>query len=134
AMVALTAFGLSLVSSGWIRISWGAFAVGLLALITRSLRRCVLRADSPLESIPSSTGQIYLGQAFEWTLDAVQETLERGRPARRTEQPLFLPDWLLNQHLLVLGTTGVGKTRLLELLALQAVARGDAVILIDPKG
>jgi conjugal transfer pilus assembly protein TraD len=34
----------------------------------------------------------------------------------------------------VLGTTGTGKSRLLELLALQAVRRGDAVIVIDPKG
>jgi len=64
----------------------------------------------------------------------VQETIESGTLARRTERSLFLPDTLLNQHLLVFGTTGIGKTRLLELLALQAIARGDPVIVIDPKG
>lgn len=37
-------------------------------------------------------------------------------------------------HTLVLGTTGVGKTRLLEVLVTQDIARGDPVIVIDPKG
>lgn len=37
-------------------------------------------------------------------------------------------------HTLVLGTTRVGKTRLAELLIAQDIRRGDAVIVIDPKG
>jgi conjugative coupling factor TraD (TOL family) len=37
-------------------------------------------------------------------------------------------------HTLVLGTTRVGKTRLAELLIAQDIARGDVVIVIDPKG
>lgn len=37
-------------------------------------------------------------------------------------------------HLLVLGTTRVGKTRLAELLIAQDIARGDVVIVFDPKG
>ncbi len=37
-------------------------------------------------------------------------------------------------HTLVLGTTRVGKTRLAELLITQDIARGDVVIVIDPKG
>ncbi|RMD65716.1 conjugative coupling factor TraD, PFGI-1 class, partial [Candidatus Parcubacteria bacterium] len=37
-------------------------------------------------------------------------------------------------HMLVLGTTGVGKTRLAELLVSQDIHRGDVVIVIDPKG
>lgn len=37
-------------------------------------------------------------------------------------------------HTLVLGTTRVGKTRLLELLVSQDIRRGDVVIVIDPKG
>lgn len=37
-------------------------------------------------------------------------------------------------HTLVLGTTGVGKTRLLEILVTQDIARRDPVIVIDPKG
>lgn len=37
-------------------------------------------------------------------------------------------------HTLVLGTTRVGKTRLLELLVTQDIRRGDVVICFDPKG
>ena len=37
-------------------------------------------------------------------------------------------------HTLVLGTTRVGKTRLAEMLIAQDIRRGDAVIVIDPKG
>ncbi|WP_245589160.1 type IV conjugative transfer system coupling protein TraD [Chitinimonas koreensis] len=37
-------------------------------------------------------------------------------------------------HTLVLGTTRVGKTRLAELLISQDIARGEIVIVFDPKG
>lgn len=37
-------------------------------------------------------------------------------------------------HTLVLGTTGVGKTRLAELLVTQDIHRGDVVLMFDPKG
>lgn len=37
-------------------------------------------------------------------------------------------------HTLVIGTTRVGKTRLAELIITQDIARGDVVIVIDPKG
>lgn len=37
-------------------------------------------------------------------------------------------------HTLILGTTGAGKTRLFDLLIAQAIARGEAVIILDPKG
>ena len=37
-------------------------------------------------------------------------------------------------HMLVLGATRVGKTRLAELLIGQDILRGDAVIVLDPKG
>ncbi|MDH5180863.1 MAG: type IV conjugative transfer system coupling protein TraD [Gammaproteobacteria bacterium] len=37
-------------------------------------------------------------------------------------------------HKLVLGTTRVGKTRLLEILVSQDIRRGDTVICFDPKG
>jgi len=35
---------------------------------------------------------------------------------------------------LIVGTTGSGKTRLFDLLISQAIMRGEAVIIIDPKG
>lgn len=37
-------------------------------------------------------------------------------------------------HMIVLGTTRVGKTRLAEVLINQDIARGDTVITFDPKG
>ena len=37
-------------------------------------------------------------------------------------------------HTLVLGTTQVGKTRLLELAATQDIRRGETVVVFDPKG
>lgn len=37
-------------------------------------------------------------------------------------------------HTLVLGTTRVGKTRLLEIFVTQDIRRGDVVICFDPKG
>jgi conjugal transfer pilus assembly protein TraD len=37
-------------------------------------------------------------------------------------------------HTLVLGTTRVGKTRLAEVIITQDIARGDTVIVFDPKG
>lgn len=37
-------------------------------------------------------------------------------------------------HMLVLGTTRVGKTRFLEVMVTQDIRRGDVVIVFDPKG
>lgn len=50
------------------------------------------------------------------------------------ERPITLRQSERNGHLLVLGTTRVGKTRLLELLASQDIHAGYVVIVIDPKG
>jgi conjugative coupling factor TraD (TOL family) len=40
----------------------------------------------------------------------------------------------LNNHVIVYGTTRVGKTRLAQILITQDIMRGDSVIVIDPKG
>lgn len=37
-------------------------------------------------------------------------------------------------HMIVLGQTGMGKTRLAEILITQDIHRGDVVIVLDPKG
>ncbi|MGL4725375.1 MAG: type IV conjugative transfer system coupling protein TraD [Scandinavium sp.] len=37
-------------------------------------------------------------------------------------------------HMLVMGTTRVGKTRLAELLITQDIRRGEVVVVLDPKG
>ncbi|MEZ9619758.1 DUF87 domain-containing protein, partial [Vibrio sp. 10N.261.55.E12] len=46
----------------------------------------------------------------------------------------LLPSSARAGHTLVLGTTGVGKTRLAELLVTQDIRRGDVVLMFDPKG
>ena len=50
------------------------------------------------------------------------------------EQPILLRQNQRNGHMIVLGTTRVGKTRFLELLATQDIHAGHIVIIIDPKG
>lgn len=50
------------------------------------------------------------------------------------EAPIALRESARTGHLLVMGTTRVGKTRLLELLATQDIHAGKVVIVIDPKG
>jgi conjugative coupling factor TraD (TOL family) len=50
------------------------------------------------------------------------------------EKPVLLRKKMRNGHMLVLGTTRVGKTRLLELLATQDIHAGAVTIIIDPKG
>ncbi len=133
-LAAANALALGAVAEGWGRAAaWAGAAAGTW-LVARSLLRLRPPAERPLARLPVSAGAMYLGRGFEWTPTEAQETLDSGRPARREERDLWLPDRLLERHALILGTTGAGKTRLLELLALQAIARGDAVVVVDPKG
>ncbi|HRL52876.1 MAG TPA: type IV conjugative transfer system coupling protein TraD [Acidovorax temperans] len=50
------------------------------------------------------------------------------------EAPVTLRQSARNGHMIVMGTTRVGKTRLLELLVTQDIHAGKVVIVIDPKG
>ncbi|MBB71429.1 MAG: conjugative coupling factor TraD, PFGI-1 class [Legionellales bacterium] len=50
------------------------------------------------------------------------------------EKSVTMPLVDRGNHTLVIGTTGVGKTRLAEILINQDIHRGDVVIVIDPKG
>jgi conjugal transfer pilus assembly protein TraD len=109
--------------------------------LTRSLRRAP-RDRLDLAVLP--VDDILVGRGFEWTPALARALLDRaalgadggllhalGRP---DERDLVVPPDLFGQHALVLGTTGVGKTRLLELLITQAIRQGDATAVIDPKG
>ncbi len=134
-LVALNAAALASVTEGWIM----AAALGVAGLACLLVARSLTGASGArglllLSEIPARPGAVYVGRGFEWTLEDAQEAVESGRAECRRERDLFLADGLLGQHVLVLGTTGAGKTRMLELLALQAVERGDAVVIIDPKG
>lgn len=50
------------------------------------------------------------------------------------ETELYLPIKFFDGHTLIVGVTGSGKTRMFDTLVMQAVLRGDTVIVIDPKG
>lgn len=52
----------------------------------------------------------------------------------QVEQDVLAPFEALKGHCAVIATTGSIKTRLVSLIAFQLVARGDTVIVIDPKG
>lgn len=50
------------------------------------------------------------------------------------EEHIYVPLEALEGHVLCVGTTGSGKTRLLETVVSQAIGRNETVIIIDPKG
>lgn len=50
------------------------------------------------------------------------------------EKHIYVPLDALEGHVLVFGTTGSGKTRLLETVISQAIERKEVVVMIDPKG
>ncbi len=137
-----------------------AMAVGLAGLWIRQtrLRSLLTRArpfDLPSDKIPLRDDATYIGRGFAWTPiharrlgELALADLHLGEDARDRfggnwlihgigadgYRDLFLPNPLLTQHLFALGAPGSGKTRFLELLIEQAVRRGDAVVVIDPKG
>ncbi len=97
---------------------------------------------------------LWLGWGFDWTgghaqlvydLLRIGPTRVTGKTSARLgadwihglgerERAVRLPLAHTEGHLLVVGTTGAGKTRLFDLLVTQAVLRGEAVVIIDPKG
>src|SRR5262245_5163596 len=102
------------------------------------------RAALSIDGLPTLPGRVYLGRGFEWTpARAVDLDREASRGAGAAalhavcvadERDLHVALSELDLHLLILGSTGTGKTRLLEILIAQAIRRGDAVAVIDPKG
>lgn len=51
-----------------------------------------------------------------------------------SEHDITVPLKHLQGHTIVFGTTSAGKTRLFDLMITQAIARGETVIIVDPKG
>jgi conjugal transfer pilus assembly protein TraD len=97
---------------------------------------------------------IWIGKGFQWTdieASRMHALIGRGIAAQMGKEVLHKDGayWLhglakeidvyadlanLVGHTLIVGTTRVGKTRLLDLLITQAIVRGEPVIIIDPKG
>ena len=97
--------------------------------------------------------RLWLGYGLDWTHEVAQKAhsvLRNGEEnivpkAGRTngawwihgveaESDIEVPMKLLDGHSLLVGTTGSGKTTLFRVLIEQAIARDEAVIIIDPKG
>ena len=133
-LFAAHAAALAAVCDGSARWCAAAAAAALAWATLRSLARAGPPPDRRLAVVPALQGALFAGTGSEWGCAAAEELLERGEATWPTEGALVLPDALVDRHVLVLGTTGAGKSRLLELLAVQAAARGDAVIVLDPKG
>ena len=78
---------------------------------------------------------IFICFYFFKKLDPIQQM---GQPwihgLSTKHRPLSVPANWLNGHLLILGTTGSGKTRFADLMISQCIMRGEALVIIDPKG
>lgn len=131
------------------------------ALASRARRRRLRRVRTSrvpaarlARQVRARPEHLWLGWGFEWTArhaQLVHDLLATGLtevvtpdPERlggawlhgleARERPVAVPLAHTEGHLLAVGTTGAGKTRLFDLLVTQAVLRGEAVVIVDPKG
>lgn len=98
--------------------------------------------------------KFFVGYGFPWSREEAQiaHTLKRYDPERmlpreegqmgqrwihglgvENEIPLYIKFEHLGGHTLIVGTTGSGKTRMLDTLITQAISMGVPVICVDPK-
>ncbi len=88
----------------------------------------------------SFSGIRHITECQAWWNPVAPGATRKGTPALHGvgqpdgEQDVLLSTRARNTHTLVLGTSGSGKTRLLDLLSGQDVNNGDVVIIMDPKG
>ena len=138
-------------------------AIALRAYLTGRASRGALMREyvfvAKENRLPQREAATYVGRGFRWTMDHARKLYElsatgeieifKSRMAHLArfgsgyylqglgaadEEDLFLDNAILGHHTLIVGTTGSGKTRLFELLIQQAIARGEATVVIDPKG
>jgi conjugal transfer pilus assembly protein TraD len=103
---------------------------------TSPLRAISFSSRSPIRRISQARGEIEaikrkLGDTAHFGAGHYLHGLGMQRVG---EEDLFIDNRLLAQHTLIIGTTGSGKSRLMELLIIQAIERGEPVVVIDPKG
>ncbi|MCF7990921.1 MAG: conjugative transfer system coupling protein TraD [Thiohalocapsa sp.] len=150
---AFHAFGLAglLMALVWLP---GALRMGMARRGLQGRALDFVTAEQLAGTMQRFAGQLWLGRGFEWERAQAQlaHDLLRVGPSRITdvsptligarwlhglaprEDDLAVPLATIEGHMLVVGTTGAGKTRLFDLLITQAVLRGEAVLIIDPKG
>jgi conjugal transfer pilus assembly protein TraD len=105
-----------------------------------------------VREIADEENGLYVGEGFTWRIDErkayqkiMSESATRALEEREDPEvggnhfvqrlghpkPIVIP---LERHSLIAGTTGIGKTRLMELLCAQIIQRKEALVIIDPKG
>lgn len=95
----------------------------------------LIRHDPNLLITPTEETHVRVDAGTKRTVKEARE----GQPwlhglGVRHEEPVLLPLSHTAGHILLVGTTRSGKTRFLDLIISQAIARGEAVIILDPKG
>lgn len=118
---------------------------------------CSREDDKPVmigvDEIPGGQDEVFLGWGLRMTWQTAQQIADlasaRGNVPRPEDwkditrtllgrsrlAPITLPISMIFEHIRVLGATGTGKSRMLELLGAQVARRpGYAVVFLDPKG
>ena len=128
--------------------------------VWRYQRLLTNRKPYVIKEIPNDQKMIskglFVGRGFQWSQPHVQRLKETRTPAAlkylgkagdqggdpvlhgvgllEGEQEVWMSLPERFGHVLILGATRVGKTRVAEVLIGQDIHRGDAVIVMDPKG
>lgn len=124
----------------------------------RFSRKVMVTSSANLQQDKKLRTHLWLGAGFYWRAshafrrEIVRQKLDNGQHpeypdvADRAignswlhtlefeEKNIYLDVSHTNGHMLVVGTTGAGKTRCFDLLIQQAILRNETVIIIDPKG
>lgn len=114
--------------------------------------------DELKKKIEKNKNDLWLGHGFEWEARHTQRAYEilkrdvssvlpkpkgnKPLPMGQTwihgvepkENDIYQPIPHAEGHMLIVGTTGSGKTRAFDTLISQAILRNETVIIIDPKG
>ncbi|MBO6258781.1 MAG: conjugative transfer system coupling protein TraD [Succinivibrio sp.] len=122
------------VKKGFIRISYAK-----VKKLTLRKRQTLVYLGQGYSFGPSHARRLYALMAQGSLGSSVQDFSTHGNGLiheleRHNSKPVLFLEKDLGGHTMVFGTTGSGKTRLFELLIFQALQRGDAVIVLDPKG
>lgn len=120
----------------------------------RQFRFQYLEAEKLKANVKSHPDDLWFGWGFDWVQKHAQlayEILKRDvstliptdhqqmgsawiHGLEISETDVRQPIQHTAGHTLLVGTTGAGKTRAFDVLVTQTVLRGEAVIIIDPKG
>lgn len=107
--------------------------MGLVIVMAPQIFEIVLLAFALVvyiyKDIPYPEGATYTGPVQKGATPLYCMGLEMS-----VKQPVWFSDTQMRQHMLVMGTTGAGKTELLLFLSAQAMAMGSGVIFVDGKG